>query len=118
MRRSIYLRALALFALLALVVMVSAQPRNNRREEDAAASKPPAAAAAAPAPAAPLAEKAAAPAKKGAVRGFIRVSGNKFVDENCGDFIPIGWNCEWSSVFFCLGLEGEGRKREREARID
>lgn len=92
MRRSVYLRALALFALLALVVMASAQRNNNnRREEDAPASKPPAAAAAAPAP--PV-EKNAAPAKKGSVRGFIRVSGNKFVDENCGDFIPIGWNCE------------------------
>ena len=31
--------------------------------------------------------------------GFIRASGNKFVDDSCGDFIPIGWNCEW-------GVEG------------
>jgi len=68
---------------------------------------PPVAAAPAPADAKKAAAPAPAPGKaaaepkpskdapKGAVKGFIRVSGNKFVDEKCGDFIPIGWNCEF-----------------------
>jgi len=33
-------------------------------------------------------------AAAGGVKGFIRVSGNKFVDEGCGDFVPVGWNSE------------------------
>jgi len=38
------------------------------------------------------------------VKGFIRVSGNKFVDDGCGDFVPVGWNSEF---------EREGRPVER-----
>lgn len=65
-------RALLLIALLAVA---SAQP--------------------APAPA-PAGAAAAAPkkGKAGAVHGFIRTAGNKFVDADCGDFIPFGWNSE------------------------
>jgi hypothetical protein len=39
------------------------------------------------------------------VKGFIRVSGNKFVDEGCGDFVPVGWN---SASWFCFGWAGAG----------
>jgi hypothetical protein len=125
MRLATYLR---FCALLALVVLATAQPRTRReREAEQAAAADAAAAAAAqppamtwakpdapPAPTAADAKKVAAPAPapaaakaepapktskdaapKGAVKGFIRVSGNKFVDEKCGDFIPIGWNCRF-----------------------
>ena len=127
MRLATYLR---FCALLALVVLSTAQPRTRReREAEQAAAADAAAAAAAqppamtwakpdapPAPTAADAKKVAAPAPapapaaakaepapktskdaapKGAVKGFIRVSGNKFVDEKCGDFIPIGWNCRF-----------------------
>ena len=123
MRLATYLR---FCALLALLVLATAQPRTRREREaeqaaadaaaaaaaqppamtwakpDAAAPAPTAAdakkAVAAPAPAPAKAEPAPKPSKdapKGAAKGFIRVSGNKFVDEKCGDFIPIGWNCEF-----------------------
>ena len=128
MRLASYLR---FCAILALVVLASAQPRTRReREEEQAAAAaaaaaptmqwakpdaPPAKSKPAAAPPAPAAAAAAAkPAKdapkdapKGAVKGFIRVSGNKFVDEKCGDFIPIGWNCKLDE------FEGGGGGRKR-----
>ena len=47
-----------------------------------------------------------AAAAAGSVKGFIRTSGNKFVDEGCGDFVPVGWNSEF-------GGRGAGRRGKR-----
>ena len=43
----------------------------------------------------------------GGVKGFIRVSGNKFVDDGCGDFVPVGWNSELG----CWGRRSSGFAR-------
>ena len=74
-------------ALLAMLVVASAQ-------------------APAPAPSAKPAGAAPKP-RKGAVAGFIRTAGNKFVDADCGDFIPFGWNSECGG--WVVGEGGGGR---------
>ena len=153
MRFANYLRFCALLALVVLAASQPRTRREREAEQaaaDAAANAPPAMtwakpdappaaapaslAVAAPAPspakaaAAPAPAAAAKPAKdapKGAVKGFIRVSGNKFVDEKCGDFIPIGWNCELvgergrALMERARGIDGSartGQKRERGER--
>ena len=51
-------------------------------------------------------------AAAGGVKGFIRVSGNKFVDEGCGDFVPVGWNSELDGL---RAAGGGARERGRES---